>query len=163
MCIYLVGDLHKNALKAIYLRNLVVGIGIAWNCWNKDQFTYCILNPHIQEKENTPCYLFCAPAVHVFLPHCMVRIYSYSGFLHFHPIPSPSASYEHKWNHLCRLHTFMEISVEDTIIFLSVFLWTIGIQLKKSVGCTSNVVWSHSAVYQLIFKKCAHYLSLTCT
>lgn len=51
----------------------------------------------------------------------MEYIYSYSGFLHFHPIPSLSASYEHIWNHLCRLHTFMEISVEDTVISLTFF------------------------------------------
>lgn len=73
----------------------------------------------------------------------MEYIYSYSGFLHFHPIPSLSASYEHTWNHLCRLHTFMEISVEDRVTSLTFFLWT-QIQLKKSTwallvpwcGCT---------------------------
>lgn len=75
----------------------------------------------------------------------MEYIYSYSGFLHFHPIPSPSASYEHIWNHLCRLRTFMEISVEDTVISLTFFSVDSDSTQKVYVGYASNVVWSHSA------------------
>lgn len=52
----------------------------------------------------------------------MEYIYSYSDFLHVHPTPSLSASYEHIWNHPCRLHTFMEISVEDKVTSLTFFI-----------------------------------------
>lgn len=75
----------------------------------------------------------------------MEYIYSYSGFLHFHPIPSLSASYEHMWNHLCRLHTFMEISVEDRVISLTFFSVDSDSTQKVDVGSASNMVWLHRA------------------
>lgn len=118
--------------------------------------------PIYSGKKRTPSAIFSASVDQVFLPHCMEHIYSCSGFLHFHPTPSPSASYEHIWNHLCRLHTFMEISVEDKVISLT-FFSGLRFNSKRYPGALLVTWCDYSAAQQQIFKKCAHYLSLTCS
>lgn len=75
-----------------------------------------------EKKERTPNAIFSSSVDQVFLPHGMEYIYSYTGFLHFYPTPSLSASYEHMWNRPCRLHTFIEISREDKVTSLTFFI-----------------------------------------
>lgn len=133
-----VSAVHKNeCLKICILKKS--DVGMAWNCWSKNNSLMVFYSHIFRKKTRTPNAIFSALVDQVFLPYCMEYIYPYSGFLHFHPIPSPSASYEHRWNHLCRLHTFMEISVEDAVTSLT-FVSGLRFNSKRCPG-VSNVVW----------------------